>query len=152
MALLLAVPTALLTSSCKKEAAERSPSNPLPPPPPGATNDGPVIVEVPYQDLGYKKGIFTMDDEPFTGRAIQKHPDGKLKARYDFVDGLFDGMTEEWYENGQRSGLKHYKAGKRHGITTYWDEDGKPIKQILYQDDEEIEEKVGDDIPKNLGL
>ena len=40
----------------------------------------------------------------------------------------------------------------RHGITTYWDEKGVPTKQVLYKDDEEVEEKVGDQIPKDLGI
>ena len=84
---------------------------------------------------------FTKDDKPFTGTSIRNHSNGKIGARYQFVDGIFDGIIEEWYENGQRSAYKMYKEGMRHGITTYWDEKGKPTKQVLYENDEEVERK-----------
>ena len=45
-----------------------------------------------------------------------------------------------------------YKNGMRHGITTYWDEEGTPTKQVLYTDDEETEVKTGDQIPNDLGI
>jgi len=120
--------------------------------PPGAIIDEKIPEEFPYKDLGYDKGLFTKEDKPFTGTAVQHHPNGKLKSRYQFVDGMLDGIIEEWWENGQRSTYKQYKENMRHGITTYWDENGVPTKQVLYKDDEEVEEKVGDQIPKDLGI
>ncbi len=120
-------------------------------PPPGAANNDPVIPEFAYKHLGYTKGIFTKDGIPFSGRAVQHYPDETLKSRYNFMDGLLDGLVEEWYENGQRSTYKLYKKGMRHGITTYWDENGTPTKQVLYRDDEEIEEKTGTESPKDTG-
>ena len=111
-----------------------------------------VVIEVKYDDLGYDKGLFTKDDKPFTGTSIRNHSNGKIGARYQFVDGIFDGIIEEWYENGQRSAYKMYKEGMRHGITTYWDEKGKPTKQVLYENDEEVEVKTGDQIPEDLGI
>ena len=111
-----------------------------------------VVAEVKYDDLGYDKGLFTKDDKPFTGTSIRNHSNGKIGARYQFVDGIFDGIIEEWYENGQRSAYKMYKEGMRHGITTYWDEKGNPTKQVLYENDEEVEVKTGDQIPEDLGI
>ena len=111
-----------------------------------------VVAEIKYDDLGYDKGLFTKDDKPFTGTSIRNHSNGKIGARYQFVDGIFDGIIEEWYENGQRSAYKMYKEGMRHGITTYWDEKGKPTKQVLYENDEEVEVKTGDQIPEDLGI
>jgi len=113
---------------------------------------GEAIKEVPYDDLGYDKGLFTKDNKPFTGTSIRKHSNGKIGGRYQFVDGIYDGIVEEWYENGQRSAYKMYKQGLRHGITTYWDEKGTPTKQVLYKDDEETEVKTGEQIPKDLGI
>ena len=136
-------------ASSSKNGTEKKPSKD---PPPGAVIDEKVPDEFPYKDLGYDKGIFTKDGKGFTGTAVQHHANGKLKSRYQFVDGMLDGIIEEWWENGQRSTYKQYKENMRHGITTYWDEKGVPTKQVLYEDDEEIEEKVGDQIPKDLGL
>ena len=110
------------------------------------------IKEIPYDELGYDKGLFTKDEKPFTGTSIRKHSNGKIGGRYQFVDGIYDGIVEEWYENGQRSAYKMYKQGLRHGITTYWDEKGTPTKQVLYKDDEETEVKTGEQIPKDLGI
>ena len=62
-----------------------------------------VVAEVKYDDLGYDKGLFTKDEKPFTGTSIRNHSNGKIGARYQFVAGIFDGIIEEWYENGQRS-------------------------------------------------
>ena len=115
--------------------------------PPGAENEGPAIQEFLYKDLGYKKGIITKDDLPFSGCAIQHHADGTLKFRWNYVNGLLDGLVEEWYENAQRSTYKIYKKGMRHGITSYWDENGTLTKQVLYKNDEEIEEKTENAIP-----
>ena len=120
--------------------------------PPGSVINEKIPEEFPYKDLGYDKGLFTKEDTPFTGTAVQHHPNGKLKSRYQFVDGMLDGIIEEWWDNGQRSTYKQYKDNMRHGITTYWDENGVPTKQVLYKDDEEVEEKVGDQIPKDLGI
>ena len=120
--------------------------------PPGAIIEDKAPDEFPYKDLGYDKGLFTKDGKGFTGTAVQHHTDGKLKSRYQFVDGMLDGIIEEWWGNGQRSTYKQYKENMRHGITTYWDEKGVPTKQVLYKDDEEVEEKVGDQIPKDLGI
>lgn len=148
----LATALALVASSCKESARSSSGSDSQQPPPPGAVNDGPVIAEFDYKDLDYDDGLIINDGAPFTGRAIMRYPDGTLKSRYDYFDGLYEGIVEEWYENGQRSALKHFKAGKQHGITNYWDQEGTPTKMALYKNDEEIEVKTGDDIPKNLGL
>ena len=120
--------------------------------PPGAIIDEKIPEEFPYKDLEYDKGLFTKDGKGFTGAAVQHHANGKLKSRYQFVDGMLDGIIEEWWDNGQRSTYKQYKENMRHGITTYWDEKGVPTKQVLYKDDEEVEEKVGDQIPKDLGI
>lgn len=136
----------LAATSCKNKVAPQ-PEIPERENPPGAENKGPAIPELLYKDLGYKKGLITKDDLPFTGRAVQHHADGKLKSRYNFVNGLLDGVIEEWYENGRKSTYKLYKAGLREGITRYWDESGKPTKQVLYRNDEEVEVKIEKETP-----
>ncbi len=136
----LTVVLQMAATSCKnKVGTEKGVDEPRPP---GAENKGPVIPDLLYKDLGYKKGLITKDDLPFTGRAVQHHADGTIKSRYNFVDGKLDGVVEEWYENGKRSTYKLYKNGLREGITKYWDEGGRPTKQVLYRNDEEVEVKT----------
>ena len=131
----------IAATSCKQKVALHS-EIPEQQSPPGADNKGPVTPEFPYKDLGYKQGLITKEALPFTGRAVQHHASGTLKSRYNFVNGLLDGVVEEWYENGQKSTYKLYKEGLREGITKYWDESGKPTKQVLYRNDEEVEVKI----------
>ena len=136
----LTVVLQMAVTSCKnKVGAEKSADEARPP---GAENKGPVVPEFLYKDLGYKKGLITKDELPFTGRAVQHHANGTIKSRYNFVDGKLDGVVEEWYENGKRSTYKLYKNGLREGITKYWDESGRPTKQVLYRNDEEVEVKT----------
>jgi len=125
-----------LTSCRNKVSPETGTDAPLPP---GAENKAPVVAEFLYKDLGYKKGLITKDDTPFTGRAVQHHANGEIKSRYEFIDGLLDGVIEEWYDNGNKSTYKLYKKGLREGITIYWDENGQQTKQVLYRNDEEVE-------------
>ena len=111
---------------------------------PGAKNEGPVVETYDYSsdEFNYERdGTITRNGKAFTGRATLKHSDGEtLKSALSFKDGLYDGDIIEYYENGQRSSFKQYKAGKRHGITTYWDESGTPTRQVLYEDDIEKQE------------
>jgi hypothetical protein len=138
-----------VTTGPAKNQTDEGPANSTPP---GSVINEKIPEEYLYKDLGYDKGLFTREDKPFTGTAVQHHANGKLKSRYQLVDGMLDGIIEEWWDNGQRSTYKQYKENMRHGITTYWDENGVPTKQVLYKDDEEVEEKVGDQIPKDLGI
>ncbi len=138
---------ALTFCSCKKTEVTEAPQQKESPTQESITTD-----EVKYDDLGYDKGLFTLEDKPFTGTSIRNHSNGKIAARYQFVDGIYDGIIEEWYENGQKSAYKMYKEGRRHGITTYWNEKGEPTKQVLYENDEEVEVKTGDQIPEDLGI
>lgn len=138
---------ALTFCSCKKAKVTQAPQQKESPTQESTTTD-----EVKYEDLGYDGGLFTLEDKPFTGTSIRNHSNGKIAARYQFVDGIWDGIIEEWYESGQKSTYKMYKEGMRHGITTYWNEKGEPTKQVLYENDEEVEVKTGDQIPKDLGI
>ena len=138
---------ALTFCSCKKAKVTKAPQQKESPTQESITTD-----EVKYEDLGYDGGLFLLKDKPFTGTSIRNHSNGKIAARYQFVDGIWDGIIEEWYESGQKSTYKMYKEGMRHGITTYWNEKGEPTKQVLYENDEEVEVKTGDQIPKDLGI
>lgn len=140
----------IAATSCKNEVA-LDPESQVRDTPPGAENKEPLTPQFLYKDLGYKKGIITKDDLPFSGRAIQHHADGTIKFRWNYVNGLLDGVIEEWYENGQRSTYKLYKGGMRHGITKYWDESGKPTKQVLYRQDKEVEVKIENGTPEGAG-
>ena len=56
--------------------------------------------------------------------------------------GVYHGVVREWWENGNLQTETEFSKGKRHGKNTYWDEDGKLIKEQVYDMDKVVEEKV----------
>lgn len=48
------------------------------------------------------------------------------------------GPLKFYRENGKLEHITNYKLGQKHGWTIYYDETGKPIKSLLYYNDESI--------------
>ncbi|GEM_PF-1420912 len=105
---------------------------PVPPPPV-------VTGAVDYAKLDWKNDLFTLEGKPFTGTAEQRHRDGKLKARYRYLDGTIHGLVEEWYANGQKSTETNFEKNQRHGQNTYWDPAGAVIKKQRWDRDKLVE-------------
>ena len=101
----------------------------------------PEPVQVAYDDLVWKNDVYFLAGTPFTGTARATHADGKPKAEYPLVDGVFHGVVREWWENGQQSVETHFEKGKRHGSNRYWNAEGKLTKEQLYEHDKSISEK-----------
>lgn len=102
---------------------------------------------VDYARLGWKKGLYTLDGQPFTGVAEQRHKGGGLKARYRYRNGMLHGMVEEWLENGRKSVESEFADNVRHGMTLYWDENGKPLKRQRWEKGGLKESSDPDDLP-----
>jgi hypothetical protein len=111
----------------------------------GTVEEGAVIevdvIEVDESELGYADMKYTRGGQPFSGRAVKHYDDGSMAQRFSLVDGLYDGVAEEWYENGNKKVETHYKTGKRHGDNTYWYEDGRVMKTQFWQDDQLIRDE-----------
>lgn len=100
----------------------------------------PVVTgAVDYAKLDWKDERFALDGKPFTGTAEQRHRDGRLKARYRYLDGMIHGLVEEWYANGLKSAETNFEKNQRHGSNTYWDEAGKVIKKQRWDRDKLVE-------------
>lgn len=114
-------------------AAPPSAPGPSATPAAASTNDVPGAVD--YAKLDWKDDVFYLEGKAFTGTSVQRQKKtGALKCRYEFVDGRIHGLVEEWWPNGQRSTETHFAKGTRHGTNTYWDADGKQIKQQIWKD------------------
>ena len=57
------------------------------------------------------------------------------------VNNKMDKYYKEWYSNGQIYKYDNYKDGMKDGISTTWYEDGKIESQTIYKNDFIIEEK-----------
>ena len=66
--------------------------------------------------------------DPFTGKVVWRHPDGKLQQETAYVDGLEHGAEIWWHEDGTRAGQSAYERGVLHGATTQWYPGGKQME------------------------
>ena len=122
----------------------------------------PVYVEfgalqVRTNGLQYQKGGRT----PFTGVSVEFYPDGtkrnirtwkkglqdgpliiwheetcRKKEEVHYLDGLIDGITLEWFANGQLKSLGHYEEGKKNGLFITWHENGQWASGVIYKEDQ----------------
>lgn len=58
-------------------------------------------VRVDYDDLELDDQFALNDGKPFTGTVFSRHPDGSLESQGSYVEGLPEGVQEEWYPGGQ---------------------------------------------------
>ena len=49
-----------------------------------------------------------------------------------YEDGINNGPTNTWHENGQQYYKGFYKNGERSGTWKFWAEDGEFVKEIDY--------------------
>lgn len=102
----------------------------------------PASPPVPYGKLDWKDEVFSLDGQPFTGLAEDKHPNGQLRAQYPIEQGKIHGIVREWWDNGQPSTETHFEHGLRHGSNRYWNREGRLLKEQVYDHDKSVSEKV----------
>jgi hypothetical protein len=64
------------------------------------------------------------------------HEDGSLYKEMTYKAGVIDGVVTVWFpksEGGGKSSLQRFKAGRRHGVSTYWDPYGRVMTQSCYE-------------------
>lgn len=90
----------------------------------------------------FSNGQLDTEDNFYFGKSIGDskayYPSGKLKSKEVYVNGERHGTFEFYRENGKLEHITNYKLGQKHGWTIYYDETGKPIKSLLYYNDESI--------------
>ena len=70
-------------------------------------NEQPVADQETEMELRKDQLWYKIDAEkPFTGAAIEKHPNGEMKSRTLMKDGISFGLIEEWDVNGSVVGPK----------------------------------------------
>jgi antitoxin component YwqK of YwqJK toxin-antitoxin module len=77
-------------------------------------------------------------EKPFTGVVVGKdrktHRHQRLRYEKTYEDGLQDGITKYWYENGQLESVIPYEKGRIDGIVMRYYQDGKRRSRIHYID------------------
>ena len=94
-----------------------------------------------------KKGITYYKGEPFTGEIFRNYDNGQLKAKINYTDGKYDGLSEGYYKNGQLKGKNYWEDGERDGLEEgyykngqlkfkgYWKDGKKDGPAVYYNED-----------------
>ncbi len=90
-------------------------------------------------DLSTNSGIFTQNNRPYTGLAVEYYPDKSKKAEYNIIWGEKKGDFKIWYPNGQVRAIgniyQHLKTTNQyllHRSLRIFDENGNQILERNY--------------------
>ncbi len=64
--------------------------------------------------------------QKFSGYLFQLYPSADTALVISFIDGVQEGITRKWYDNGQLAESRLYVQGKKEGVHQAWWQDGKP--------------------------
>ncbi|WP_028590068.1 toxin-antitoxin system YwqK family antitoxin [Paenibacillus massiliensis] len=81
--------------------------------------------------LDYDDDLRIYDDELFTGIGYSNHPNGVIKRKTNYKNGLPHGIRKEWYSDGEIQSEYELKRGRIHGCRTCWHSNGS-IKSIAH--------------------
>jgi antitoxin component YwqK of YwqJK toxin-antitoxin module len=91
-----------------------------------------TIVTVGLEDTTRTNGLFYVVGEslPFSGQVIEQFDSGSLKARTMIQQGLLDGLSEGWFDNGQMQIQEHFKLGISEGKRLKWHLNGNLKSEV----------------------
>lgn len=73
---------------------------------------------VNYDDLEFDDDLALLDGEPFTGTVFSLHVDGSPESEGQYVDGLPEGVQQEWFRSGQPA--RRWIAVRGAGASESW--------------------------------
>jgi antitoxin component YwqK of YwqJK toxin-antitoxin module len=66
-------------------------------------------------------GLLLYEGELFTGRSVEKYPDGSLAEQITYLSGKKNGVHKKWFPSGTQSFEAYYIKNKREGsVNTWW--------------------------------
>lgn len=92
--------------------------------------DGKIIF---YTDKGEKLIEYTRQNGQWNGEGIGYYPDGKMKRKFNYVEGKKQGMNYEYLPNGVIEAEGSYKDDLEDGKWTYRDSTGKVTGHEFYK-------------------
>lgn len=97
-----------------------------------------------FEDITKKSHLVYLKDspQPFSGKAVLFHKNGKKKFEAAYVNGVEEGLYTLWYENGRVMHQATYRKGHYEGVSTWWDDAGNPASRVIYQGGKEVSREV----------
>lgn len=83
-------------------------------------SDAQRIGGVYYSDLEFDDQLALRHGVPFTGIAFSVHYGGNVEFQGNYVEGLPDGLQEEWYSDGQLAGRAIAVRGRGSSESWRW--------------------------------
>lgn len=98
--------------------------------------EAPEVLKVSHDKLIKKDGVTYQVDsaEPFTGRSVRFHENGKLEYKTSYREGKKNGLSEWYWENGILEQRGNLKNGKKNGLLELFDQNGNLIRSVIYKD------------------
>jgi antitoxin component YwqK of YwqJK toxin-antitoxin module len=125
VATLITACTSSAPSSEERMAKADSTAKPM-----GTAKEGPQVIHL-------KEGG-RMQGEMKAGKRIgpwtSHYPNGTIRSRSMYVDGVEEGGTEVFHDNGMTFYTGYYKAGEPTGEWVYFDPAGKELKRVVYDE------------------
>ncbi|MEN8248218.1 MAG: hypothetical protein ABFS32_04755 [Bacteroidota bacterium] len=90
-------------------------------------------------DRGQVQEVFTYNNDVLHGQYI-KFNRTRLKEKKDYVNGMLEGKVEKFYANGKIMERSLYKAGKLHGVSRWYDQQGKNTIASEYNMNEHVKD------------
>ncbi|MFA5972212.1 MAG: hypothetical protein WC780_07670 [Lentimicrobiaceae bacterium] len=91
-----------------------------------------TISSVYNQALEYSEGFYYKNGMLYTGTYTEYWPDKTVKMVRNISNGLEDGITEIYFENGKLQEQRSYLEGQKHGLWTTFDETRIKIAEANY--------------------
>jgi antitoxin component YwqK of YwqJK toxin-antitoxin module len=82
-------------------------------------------------NLIYQKG----SSKPFTGIVSDQYPNGTIRLRYQYTNGIPNGLSRSYNENGKLQSEIHFRNGVQEGITKIYHKNGKKEGVMKVYDD-----------------
>ena len=78
--------------------------------------------KISFYELDVIRGLFFQPNtvEPYTGTAVDKHPNGKKRLEIPIKKGKINGTSKEWAKNGKKIHETTYVNGVQNGRETHW--------------------------------
>ena len=78
--------------------------------------------KISFYELDVIRGLFFQPNtvDPYTGTAMDQHPNGKKRLEIPIKNGKVNGTSKEWAKNGQKIHETVYVNGVQNGRETHW--------------------------------
>lgn len=84
-----------------------------------------INIEREYDRQGNLKEEFTVLDGVKNGESRSFYDNGKVSCKTTYLNGLEDGIHQEWHQNGELFTEGLYRKGLREGTHLFWKSNGE---------------------------